>query len=235
MPLIKNFIRRLIRDGVADTCRHGRLRVLYQYNVFVSRRAERRYGLDCFRHVDLGPLGIVNPECNPYEPTDWLTFREFMKRTAPKSGDVFLDLGSGMGWVAVMAAAYPFQRVIGVEISPQLNAIAERNLNCVRQKLRCKNIQFVTSDATAYAIPHDVSHIYIYNSFRGNILRQVFQNIRQSLLTHPRKCVIMFKNTVNFERDVGPCDWLLQVATFKSRSTDGNTCVILKYESSVVA
>src|SRR5690242_15271826 len=33
----------------------------------------------------------------------------------------FIDLGSGMGRVVLMAAEFPFARVVGVELSPQLN------------------------------------------------------------------------------------------------------------------
>lgn len=233
MPIIKNMIRRLAKDGIASTWRHGRLRMLDAYNGFISRRAARHYGLDCFRKVDLGQIGIVNPECSPYEPTDYLTFQQFMKLTPPKDGDTLLDLGSGMGWVVIMAALYPFQKVIGVEISPQFNVIAEKNLNGVREKLRCKDVQLVTSNAADYSIASDVTHIYLFNPFSGEILKKVFQNIRQSLSTHPRNCVIMFKNPRNLERDVGPCAWLRTVARFKARSLERNTCVILKYDCGV--
>ena len=233
MPLIKNLIGRVARNGVADTCRYARSRMQYAFNLLVARRAERSYGLDCFRRVDLESLGIVDPECVPYEPTDWLTFREFIKRRPPKQGDVLLDLGSGMGWAVLMAGMYPFQKVIGVEISPRLNAIAEKNLSRVCENLRCKSIRFVTSDAAQYVIPQEVTHIYMYNPFCGQILKRVFQNIQQSVLTHPRRCVIMFKNTVNLERDVGACDWLTLVATFKSRSLDGNRCAIFECHEGV--
>lgn len=41
---------------------------------------------------------------------------------------MFLDLGSGKGRMVLSAARFPFRRIIGVELSNDLTAIARRNV-----------------------------------------------------------------------------------------------------------
>jgi tRNA1(Val) A37 N6-methylase TrmN6 len=62
--------------------------------------------------------------------------------------DVFVDFGSGKWRAIFWAARYPFRRVIGVELSAQLNALARRNINRNRHRLTCRDIHLVTADVT---------------------------------------------------------------------------------------
>ena len=47
-----------------------------------------------------------------------IDFREF----------TFLDIGSGKGRALLLAAEYPFRRIVGVELMPELNSMAEENI-----------------------------------------------------------------------------------------------------------
>ena len=47
---------------------------------------------------------------------------------APIDAYTFVDLGAGMGRAMLLAAAYPFRAVVGVELHPTLARIARRNL-----------------------------------------------------------------------------------------------------------
>jgi predicted RNA methylase len=47
----------------------------------------------------------------------------------PYTETTFVDLGSGKGRVLIVAAMYPFKRIIGVEYSPDLATVCRRNLN----------------------------------------------------------------------------------------------------------
>jgi cyclopropane fatty-acyl-phospholipid synthase-like methyltransferase len=49
--------------------------------------------------------------------TDYRSFRRVMRHIGVREQDVFLDYGSGLGRVLLMAAQYPFRRVLGVELS----------------------------------------------------------------------------------------------------------------------
>src|SRR5262249_19084439 len=103
---------------------------------------EWRLGL---RAPGLGAIGKLIDEwqdCHDYSPTSVAAFRLTMREVAVRVGvDVFIDLGAGKGRVVALAAQYPFRRVQGVEISPQLVAAARVNLERCRPFLRCPDVE----------------------------------------------------------------------------------------------
>ncbi len=57
-------------------------------------------------------------------------FHEVMLEAAPREGEVFFDLGSGTGKATILAAlAFPFSRVVGIELLPGLGDAARRVLS----------------------------------------------------------------------------------------------------------
>jgi hypothetical protein len=55
---------------------------------------------------------------------------------APIDAYTFIDLGAGMGRGLLLASAYPFRSVFGVELHPTLARIARRNLTMWRTAKR---------------------------------------------------------------------------------------------------
>src|SRR5579864_6881023 len=56
-----------------------------------------------------------------YAPTSIRAFRVFLEHVdISPANDVLVDYGSGKGRVLVLAAHYPFRRVIGVEVAPAM-------------------------------------------------------------------------------------------------------------------
>ena len=93
-----------------------------------SRIAFERGQLATAPHASLQDFGLAASGRVDYVPSGWLSLRRMMHGLTPTNVDVFLDLGSGMGRIVNMAARrYPFKRVIGVEISGELNDIAIEN------------------------------------------------------------------------------------------------------------
>ena len=75
-------------------------------------------------------LGVFH---SPYQPTEPALFHEILdtlqQQTNLNFADfTFLDLGSGKGRTLLMAADYPFRRVVGVELLPTLHQTAQENL-----------------------------------------------------------------------------------------------------------
>jgi len=101
----------------------------------------------------------------------------------------FVDIGSGMGRVALLAMRYPFKQIVGVEISPALHEIAVENLARYRTNTRaCKDVRFVRADAAAFAPPKGDLVVYLYNPFQAPILAAVLER----LLAEPREIVILY-------------------------------------------
>ena len=174
---------------------------------FVAYRAadwiwDRRLGIRTGGSYSPDLFGIHNSDCHEYGPTLRGEFRKAMKKVPlSECKDVFLDFGSGMGRMVIMAATYPFRKVIGVELVPELNEIARQNLERARPRLRCADVELVTCDATKFAIPPDVSVIFFNNPFEGEVLRSIFRDIRQSVDSHPRRVTIIYIKTEVFERE----------------------------------
>ncbi|HEY4761098.1 MAG TPA: class I SAM-dependent methyltransferase, partial [Thermoguttaceae bacterium] len=147
-----------------------------------------------------------------YQPISYGDFRQFMKLVPIRpQQDVFLDFGSGMGRALCLAATHPFRKVIGVEISPDLNAIAEKNISRLRHKLQCQDIQIVTSDATTYAVHADVTIAYFFTPFSSDILAKVLDNIARSLRENPRQLLILYCGSSIYpglQSQLVNCPWL---------------------------
>ncbi len=154
---------------------------------------EWRYGISTRGYIGLGEFGITDSSCHHYGPTDYRYFRKLMKHVKIRgSEDVFLDLGSGKGRAVVLSATYPFRKVIGVEISSELNAIAQENVRRVLPRLRCKDVELHQVDARIFRIPPEVTVIFLNNPFSEEVLIPVFSNIRQSVQESPRRITILY-------------------------------------------
>ena len=174
---------------------------------------EWRLGIHSEAVIDLKELGIKNELFRPYVPTDYRGFQTILDAFDIRPNeDVFLDFGSGMGRAVIMAAKYPFRKVYGVEIAPQLNEIARQNVRSALPRLKCRDIELVTADAREFVIPDEVTAIYFFNPFYGEVLAKVLQNIRASLRRQPRALRLICKipERSAFEEEVVKHTWLIK-------------------------
>src|SRR5689334_6318907 len=66
---------------------------------------------------------------SPYQPTEPELFHEMLSALQVNFADfTFIDLGSGKGRTLMMASDYPFRRIFGLELLPDLDRIAQENL-----------------------------------------------------------------------------------------------------------
>lgn len=209
-PKVQRLWLRVRSDGPA---RAGRLAVHRAYSAYWEHRLGiRTTGSDL--HV-LEDEGLGTRDSHGYSPSSYLDLRRALKLGSPDpSQDVLIDIGSGKGRVVVMAAALPFRRVIGVELSPSLTAIAKRNLDRARRRLSCRDVEFVTSDAATYPLPDDVTVVYLYNPFGGELLARVVDNIRRSLEAVPRRLTIVSATPQRLDEAVAGMDWITRRGEF---------------------
>jgi SAM-dependent methyltransferase len=158
---------------------------------------DRRNRIKTEALVPLEELGLAAPNRIDYQPVSWLALRRILRRSEVTPDDVFLDFGSGMGRVVFLAAAqYRFKRVIGVELSSKLHAIATRNFERTTRRLRCPDVQLVNSDALDYELPDDVSVVFFNNPFTGDIFERVMRKLLVSLERNPRELRIIYANPI---------------------------------------
>jgi SAM-dependent methyltransferase len=171
-------------------------------------RNERRLGIHTAGKVGLDELGIDNPSLYYYFAVEYEYFTQAMAEV-PVGGDgVFVDYGSGKGRAVLLAATYPFRKVIGVEISSQLHDAAQANLRSALPRLRCKDVELLCLDACAWELPDESTVVHFFNPFHGEVLARVVQAIRRSLQRRPRRLTIIYFNPPHFEQEVAWQDWL---------------------------
>jgi SAM-dependent methyltransferase len=91
----------------------------------------------------------------------------------------FLDIGCGKGRVLMLASDAPFQRIVGVELSPALTAIAEINLKKWSAAPHlCSDIEILNVDALAAPIPDSPVVLYIYNSFNLYVMLPLLERLQ---------------------------------------------------------
>jgi SAM-dependent methyltransferase len=157
---------------------------------------ERRFGTRTSEEIDLQTLGIDAEGRVRHQPVGWLMIRRILSPRDVSPNDVFLDIGSGMGRAVLIAATYPFRRVIGVELSETLSAIAQDNVDRCRERLRCQDISLIVADAVGYEIPDEVTVVFMNNPLLGSLFADVLRNILDSYDRRPRDLRIIYQNPI---------------------------------------
>jgi SAM-dependent methyltransferase len=207
-----SFIRRF---GVLGFLRELRSRAIYRYQDLRYRVTnyyyERRLRVETIGQVHMKDLGFANADFVFYDPTGYgAIYAALDKIPLDKSRSTFLDYGCGKGRAVIAAATLPFRRIIGIEISDRLLAIAQKNLDTMRHK-RCECVELLHMDATPYVVPEDVNLIYFYNPFTGQVLHTVVSNIYDSYRRSPREMYIVFFYNHYFENLIKNQNWLTRI------------------------
>jgi len=202
--IIMKGIRRVFTKGPIDTARWA------WYHVY-ERFRERRLGIEtaeCKAWQD----SFDNESCyHVYQPLFYAGIDKAFSRLDIRPGeDVFLDYGSGKGRIVTVAATHPFKKVIGVEMLSDLNVVAKANIDRATKRLKCPDVEFVETDATKYELPADVTVLFLFNPFLGDILEAVQQQIRKSLEAHPRRLQLVYMNPLENSDSFEECDWLVK-------------------------
>jgi hypothetical protein len=165
-----------------------------------STLIERWTGTETSSEVDLETLGLAAEGRVRYEPSSWLDLRRILRRHDVGPDDVFADFGSGKGRVVLQAARYPFKRVIGVELSEDLTAIAKSNVAASGTRRRCREIEFVVADVLDLDVPDDLTFAYVYNPFSGAIFDALLQKLIASVDRSPRALRLIYRTPLEHER-----------------------------------
>jgi SAM-dependent methyltransferase len=106
---------------------------------------------------------------------------------------VFVDFGSGKGRALLLASELPFKKIIGIEFSPQLHAIAQSNIRKYSSPTQlCNSLESICMDFTAFQLPPEPCVLYFLDPCRATIHLQILENIRKSWEACPRKIVIIY-------------------------------------------
>ncbi len=138
----------------------------------------------------LSDLNIKSPnwlDANDYLPIDPARFAAVLGALDVSFHDcTFVDFGSGKGRALLLASEFPFKGIIGLEFSPELHEIAERNIGKYRTPTQqCKDIRSVNIDFATFDLPRGPLVLFFFDPCRRHVLNQVLLRIKNALISRP--------------------------------------------------
>jgi hypothetical protein len=180
----------------------------------------------------------------------------WLQQTTPQQAiekTVFLDVGAGKGRAMLLASQLPFLRVEGVELNPDLAAIAQRNIELWLADPAADRLAPITlhhADATKLQLPAEATLAFLFHPFEAPILRRFLRHIETSLTTTPRPFDLIYANAEHnslldehpaFERvwmgrvPMSTADHLADLAEIAQQKEYGSTgdelCAIFRYRA----
>jgi len=184
-----NIVKRLLSQGWRNALKIG---ILHAESICF----DMRYGTDTWRRVPLSRLTIsseLQSHGTNYDGSPVSALRRALRVAQVSASDVFVDFGCGKGRALLIAAEFPFRKVLGIEFSEELCHIAEKNIQCYRNRRRvASSISVLCRDAASCVIEDDWNMFFFFNPFDGIVMKRVMQNIEASLTRTRRPIQVLY-------------------------------------------
>ena len=196
--MYRKFIKVLRREGLAETIRRAsaELRRRFTQPPVYEAEWDARNGVETARFVYLDTVKVVGN--NDVYGTHYQPIRSDLFHTMIGSLPLaheqftFVDIGSGKGRALMLAQAYPFKEIVGVEFSENLCAVARQNFAHYGGPVACHRISCVCADAVEYQFPGGNLVLYFYNPFEAPVLARVLTNLKEDLSRDPREVWVAY-------------------------------------------
>lgn len=208
---VRSAYREAESDGVHTLVR--RVRASIMWHVGSDQRAVRavekdnrlfdeRYGTRTAGEIPLTQLAVDAADAargnGVYRATPKALFDEAMGMVdADLSQYTFVDYGSGMGKVLLLAAAYPFRAVIGIEYSSAMHAIALDNIQKYERHLSLRHVTAACVDATEFLPPSTPLVCFFFNPFDRETWRRVLRTLESAWRNDVRPITVVYVNIRN--------------------------------------
>jgi hypothetical protein len=213
---ILRLLRIAMKEGLVQALLHAA--DMLAWHILPSRRAfvrsleqeralalefDRTYGVDTAGESPLTEVGVPPEKVgrgNGLYRGIWPgIFQEALRESRlPFEQFTFVDYGSGKGKALMLASAYPFRRIVGVEFAPRLHEVAVRNLVAFRSpEQRCFAFESVCADALEWAPPAEPLLCFFFNPFDNPTMERVVSRVAQSWLHAPRDIYLLYVNIRN--------------------------------------
>jgi len=156
-----------------------------------ERQEESGYdNLDLFINGLFPPLTIpeqtkeLEPGMVFYQKTPVRIVFELVEKAHFTKEDVFFDLGSGLGQVAILVNLLTGIKVRGIEFEPAFCDYARR---CA-EALNLVNVEFINADARS-ADYSEGTVFFMYTPFSGEMLQEVLEVLRKEALSRKIKII----------------------------------------------
>ncbi len=149
-------------------------------------------------------IASLAPEMVFYQPTPARYVFDLIRHAELKSGDVLIDLGSGLGHVSLLAAICTPAQCIGIELEAAYVACAKKSALA----LNVSNVTFIQQDARLADFANGTV-FYLYTPFTGTILRDVLDRLKQEAADRQIRVCTLGPCTLIVEKE----PWLQAMST----------------------
>lgn len=144
---------------------------------------------------DIDANSGVRAHSSPYLPSAYYSARQAFSQITPHfESSGFVDYGSGFGRALLFASQFPFQKIIGVEISKYMAEQARYTLS--RYYRRTHKIspewEIRIEDAREFEVPDDSTVFYFYDPFDSVIMESVLDRIEESIERTARRVFLIY-------------------------------------------
>lgn len=164
-----------------------------------ARAFDRRHGTETFSRIQMKELGLKDARCDDfstwaYGPICPAFFHEMMREISGRHELTFVDVGSGKGLPLMLAGDYGFRRVVGIEMSEELNAVARRNFGRYTASTKKPvHAEIVCGDFMKTDLPNEPTVFFLNNPFPRDIAALAVSHIERSIARHPRRVVVAYR------------------------------------------
>jgi len=159
---------------------HRQLQIAYDY----SR------GLDFLKVISVEDLKLNNKVVHKGSPSGNKYLKIVLQGIQINKDKSILDIGCAKGSALKVMLSFPFKKIDGIELSPDLVKIAKRNF----QKLKTNKVEIFNQNATDFMGYNNYNYFYLYNPFPKKIFEKVIKRINEQIKN--KEILIIYNNPV---------------------------------------
>jgi SAM-dependent methyltransferase len=119
----------------------------------------------------------------------------------PIESYTFIDVGAGKGRGLLVASEYSFRKVAGIELNPEMAAIARQNVERWTRAhrkdptaARIAPIEIFEQDALEYDLPGSPTLLFLFHPFEAPVLKQLLRRIETQFARRPDALDLLYVN-----------------------------------------
>jgi hypothetical protein len=122
----------------------------------------------------------------------------------------FVDLGCGKGRGVLVASHFPFRRLLGVEVAPELCETARTNI--ASKPEWASRAAILNQDPATVTYPDTPLVLLVFHPVLGPVLRRAIANLERQFRRLPRETYIVCANNPSFIRTLERFSFLREIA-----------------------
>lgn len=161
---------------------------------------DRQHGTDtsgCVAPGELPRVEAARADAICYAGSQPSLLRQALAELTPLDACTFVDLGCGKGRALIVASEFPFQNILGVELSAPLARTAIRNAALVGRHFPTRTpVAIAVADASAFPLPAGDLVLFLYHPFGARLVARVAAAVAAALAAGRRSIYVVYYNPV---------------------------------------